>query len=267
MIGVAADVSFPAHAITSSNFSTTNFIGDSSPVTGDIRAILEGRVGGFRYGGNLRAVIREDVTVTAPGAAGPELASGPELRWGAAAGYQVHPIVEVMLEGFGGTGFRATTGTNALEIDAAARIKPSGSPFAITVGGGAGVLYGVGVPAARAFVGLLYAPTSQEKAQEAPAQVICPDIPDPVPGAKDARGCPVEAPRPPPDRDHDGIPDDLDQCPDDGGDVIRDPKNPAYTAAPITRPRRHPRRDRQVPRRRRRRDPRPGQPLLRLPRP
>jgi OmpA-OmpF porin, OOP family len=229
VLGIAADVSFPAHAITSSNFSTTNFIGDSSPVTGDLRAILEGRVGAFRYGGNLRAVIREDVTIAAPGATGPELASGSELRWGAAAGYQVTPIVEVMLEAFGGTGFRALPGSNSLEIDGAVRIKPHESPIAITLGGGAGVLYGVGVPAARAFAGLLYAPGAQQKPSEpVPAETVCPDIPDPVPGIKDARGCPVEAPRPPPDRDHDGIPDAIDKCPDAGGDVIRDLESPYY---------------------------------------
>ncbi len=254
VIGVAGDISFPAHAT-----SATNFIGDSSPVTGGIRGILDGKVGGFVYGANLRALLREDVTVGLNKTAG-NTTVGPEFRYGAAAGYHVSPIFQVLAEGFGGTGFRSAPGSNSLEIDGAVRIRPLDSFFAITVGGGPGVVPGVGVPAGRVFIGLTYAHETGDKDGDGIPDDVdqcptvpedfdgfedhdgcpdpdndgdripdaidkCPNTPENLNGYQDADGCPDEAP----DRDHDGIPDDLDKCPDAGGpDIIRNPKSAYY---------------------------------------
>ncbi len=259
LLGVAGDIAFPAHSLTA-----TNFIGDSSPVTGGIRGIVEGRLGAFSYGANLRALLRKDVSVSlvdsAANSTTPITTVGSELRYGVAAGYRVSPIFEVLAEGFGGTGFRSEPGTNSLEIDAAARIRPLGTNFAITVGGGAGVLRGVGVPLARGFAGILYAPATGDKDGDGIPDDVdkcptipedfdgfedhdgcpepdndgdkipdaldkCPNEPETINGFQDADGCPDETP----DKDHDGIPDNVDKCPDAGGpDIIRNPKSPYY---------------------------------------
>jgi outer membrane protein OmpA-like peptidoglycan-associated protein len=247
-LGVGGDLAFAAH-----KSDATNFIGDSSPVTGGVRGIVDGVVGGFSYAANLRALIRKDVTVGAT-------TVGPEMRYGVAAGYRFSPIFEVMAEGFGGTGFRKSAGSNSLEIDGAVRILPLDSGVAITAGGGAGVLKGVGVPAARAFAGIMYSrekgdrdhdgiPDDLDKCPTIPEDFDgfedhdgcpeddndndkipdvrdkCPNTPENVNGYQDADGCPDE----PPDRDKDGIPDDADKCPDAGGpDVIRVPQHKWY---------------------------------------
>ncbi len=254
LLGAAGDISFPAHSTTD-----TNFIGDSSPLSGGLRGILDGKLGNFSYGANLRALFRKDVTVGLNTTA-PNTVVGSEFRYGAAAGYKVSPILEILAEGYGGTGFRSEPGTNSLEIDAAARIRPLGTNFAITVGGGAGVLRGVGVPAARAFAGLLYAPATGDKDGDGIPDDVdkcptipedfdgfedhdgcpepdndgdripdeldkCPNEPETINGFQDADGCPDEAP----DQDHDGIPDSVDKCPDAGGpDIIRNPKSQYY---------------------------------------
>jgi len=254
LLGVAGDISFPAHSLTA-----TNFIGDSSPLSGGLRGILDGKLGAFTYGANLRALFRKDVTVGLNTTA-PNTVVGSEFRYGAAAGYKISPILEVLAEGFGGTGFRSEPGSNSLEIDAAARIRPLGSNFAITVGGGAGVLRGVGVPVARAFAGLLYAPQTGDKDGDGIPDDVdkcptipedfdgfedhdgcpepdndgdripdeldkCPNEPETINGFQDADGCPDETP----DQDHDGIPDNVDKCPDAGGpDIIRNPKSQYY---------------------------------------
>ncbi len=260
LLGLGGDISFPAHSL-----SATNFIGDSSPLSGGLRGILDGRMGAFSYGANLRALFRKDVAVNLVGdgaavSSAPVTTVGSEFRYGAAAGYRVSPIFEVLAEGFGGTGFRSEPGTNSLEIDAAARIRPLGTNFAITLGGGAGLLRGVGVPAARAFAGILYAPATGDKdgdgipddvdkcptipedfdgfedhdgcpepdndGDKIPDELDkCPNEPETINGFQDADGCPDETP----DHDHDGIPDNVDKCPDAGGpDIIRNPKSPYY---------------------------------------
>ena len=208
LLGVAGDISFPAHSLTA-----TNFIGDSSPLSGGLRGILDGKLGAFTYGANLRALFRKDVTVGLNTTA-PNTVVGSEFRYGAAAGYKISPILEVLAEGFGGTGFRSEPGSNSLEIDAAARIRPLGSNFAITVGGGAGVLRGVGVPVARAFAGLLYAPQTGDKDGDGIPDDVdkCPTIPEDFDGFEDHDGCPE------PDNDGDGIPDALDKCPNEPED-------------------------------------------------
>jgi len=254
-IGVAADVAFPAHST-----SSTNFIGDSTPVTGALRGILEGNLGRFEYGANLRAIFRESVTVGLNNTA-PNTTVGSEFRYGVAAGYNITPVFEVLAEGFGATGFSSSPGTNSLEVDGALRLRLAGSAVALTGGGGGGVATGVGVPDARVFLGLAYAqvvhdrdgdgiPDNLDKCPDQPeahddlfdgsgcphvrdrdgdgipdSVDKCPDEAETLNGYQDEDGCPDTLP----DRDKDGIPDKLDKCPDAGGpDVIRDPNSQYY---------------------------------------
>jgi OOP family OmpA-OmpF porin len=234
VLGLAGDISFPAHST-----SSTNFIGDSSPVSGGLRGIVEGQIGKFIYGANLRALFQEDITVGQNSSA-PNTTVGSEFRYGVAAGYNVTRILQILAEGFGGTGFRSEPGTNSLEVDGALRLLPHDSPFAFTAGGGGGVLTGVGVPAWRTFLGVVFSPVVRETAPVPVAETDrdgdgisdkkdkCPGEPETLNGFQDADGCPDELP----DRDHDGVPDSLDKCPDAGGpDIIRNP-NSAYYGCP-----------------------------------
>jgi outer membrane protein OmpA-like peptidoglycan-associated protein len=254
VLGAGAEISFPAHSL-----SDTNFIGDSSPLTGGIRGILDGRVGGFSYGANLRGIFRQDITVGQNPRA-QNTVVGSEFRYGVAAGYQVSPIFEVLVEGFGGTGFRSEPGTNSLEVDGAIRIRPLDSNISITAGAGPGVLRGVGVPLVRAFAGIMFAkeggdldhdgiPDDLDKCPTVPEDFdgfedhdgcpepdndgdripddkdLCPNEGETLNGFQDNDGCPDDVP----DRDHDGIPDNNDKCPDAGGpDIIRNPKSQYY---------------------------------------
>jgi outer membrane protein OmpA-like peptidoglycan-associated protein len=247
-LGVGADLSFAAHSS-----SATNFIGDSSPVTGGIKGIAEGNIGAFEYGANLRALLRKDVSVAST-------TVGSEFRYGVAAGYNISPVFEVIAEGFGGTGFRKEAGTNSLEIDGAVRVRPLDTGVIITVGGGGGAVPGVGVPSGRAFLGVMWGkeqgdkdhdgiPDDVDKCPTVPEDFDgfedhdgcpeddndgdripdtmdkCPNEPETINGFQDADGCPDEVP----DRDKDGIPDTLDKCPDQGGpDIIRNPKSQYY---------------------------------------
>lgn len=252
-VGLGGDIAFAAHAS-----DATNFIGNSSPVTGGVRAILDGSVGGFFYGGNLRALLRKDVSVGLNQGVS-NTVIGPEMRYGLAAGYRLSPAFEMLAEGFGGTGFRSAPGTNSLEVDGAIRYRVSNS-LTLTVGGGAGVVQGVGVPAGRAFLGLSYGshkgdqdhdgipddadkcPTVAEDVdgfedwdgcpepdndqdQIPDAKDQCPNTRENKNGFQDDDGCPDEAP----DRDHDGVGDSVDKCPDAGGsDIIKNAKNPYF---------------------------------------
>jgi OmpA-OmpF porin, OOP family len=255
VIGIAGDLAFVAHST-----SSTNFIGDSSPVTGAIRGIIGGDVGKFEYGVNLRGVAREDVTVGINTNA-PNTTIGPEFRYSGAGGYNITKVWEVFVEGFGATGFRSEPGTNSLEIDGALRVRPNDT-ITITGGAGPGVLQGVGVPAVRVFLGVMYAPGDGDRDGDGIKDSVdrcpdeggnvsrdsdsprygcpdhdkdgdlipddkdkCPNEPETMNGYQDADGCPDELP----DRDKDGIPDAVDKCPDAGGpDVIRDPKSQYY---------------------------------------
>ena len=208
VLGAGAEISFAAHSL-----SDTNFIGDSSPVTGGIRGIVEGQVGAFSYGANLRGIFREDVSlqVQAP-KAGPDTVVGSEFRYGVAAGYQVSPIFQVLVEGFGGTGFRSEPGSNSLEVDGAVRIRPLDTTR----------LHHAGrrprrpprrrrPPRPR----LRRAPVLQGDGRHRPRRHPrrCRQVPHRPRGLRRLRG-PLRLPRKP-DNDGDRIPDDKDLCPNE----------------------------------------------------
>ena len=91
---------------------------------------------------------------------------------------------------------------------------PSG--FSLLVGGGTGLTPGVGTPAARAFLGLGYAPpldNDRDKDGIRDRDDACPDDPEDVDAFQDEDGCPD------PDNDADGVLDVDDACPDDPEDL------------------------------------------------
>ena len=167
-------------------------------MTVGLRGIFDGAAGPLQFGLNLRGVFRETARLAST-------TVGPvDFRYGAGLGFRVSPIFRVLAEGYGSTQFSAKNGTNTLEADGALEISPLSSSVIIRVGGGAGILEGVGVPAARAFLGLAYAHEIGDKDGDGIPDDVdkCPTIPEDKDGFEDADGCPD------PDNDGDKIPDE-----------------------------------------------------------
>ncbi|MBL9023361.1 MAG: OmpA family protein [Myxococcales bacterium] len=239
-LGGAVDIAAGLGHITAED----KFIGNDSPVTIGWRGIADFYYEGFFAAVNLRGIYRGESTL------GTTTVGPVEFRYSAGAGYEITPIIHVMAEGFGSTQFSGTKGTNTLEIDGNVRIIPLGSGLAINVGGGAGIVEGVGVPLARAMVGLTFSmeagdqdadgindnddtcPAKPEDKDQFEDEDGCPeddndkdgvvDTKDKCPlkaevinGFKDDDGCPDEVK----DSDKDGIPDGSDKCPDQAGAV------------------------------------------------
>ena len=248
VFGLAGGIEFPTGHASGSG----GFIGNDSPLTGQLRAIFDGASGPVSFGLNLGGVFRQDAQI------GNQKIGPVDFRYGVGAGYRISPVFRVLAEGYGATQFTGENGTNTLEIDGAFEIRPLDSPLIFRIGGGTGVLQGVGVPVGRGIVSIMFSheekdsdgdgiPDSRDKCpfeaedfdgfEDADG---CPDpdndkdgIPDKedacpnVPGDKSPdpkkNGCPFSIA----DRDHDGVPDDVDKCPDEGGPiVIRNPKSP-----------------------------------------
>ena len=231
LLGAALDLSFPVgHAFSNESSPTSQayYLGNSSPVTGGLRAIFDGHAGPLEVGVNLRGEFRESAQLAT-------ITVGPvDFRYGVGLGYHVRPSFRIIAEGFGSTQFSAQSSTNTLEVDGALELSVLSSRILIRPGGGAGIVGGVGVPAGRAFLGVTYVhdPALAPKAAAVVAEPeICPQTPEDITPthALPPRGPTPKPVAPPSDRDHDGIPDDVDKCPDAGGpDVITTPKNPYY---------------------------------------
>ncbi len=250
VVGLGGDLSFPTGNATGGDGA---YLGNSSPVTGGLRAIFDGESGRWSFGANLRGVIR------APATLGTTQVGPVDFRYGAGLGFRVSPIFRVLAEGFGSTQFQSKNGTNALEVAGAFEIKPIETPVIFRVGGGAGVLQGVGVPDARAIVSITFAhevgdqdgdsvadntdkcPTIPEDKDEfedddgcpdpdndqdgvADLSDKCPSQPETVNGFQDTDGCPDTIA----DRDKDGIPDADDKCADEGGKGVINRPGPNY---------------------------------------
>ncbi len=140
---------------------------------------------------------------------------GAELRYGVGAAYQVAPMMQVMVDGFGSTRFSGQAGTNSLEALLGGRLTPETVPIAITAAVGTGVVRGIGVPAFRAALGLIYVaePSDQDGDGILDEKDGCPTIAEDFDGHEDADGCPDT------DNDDDGIADVDDRCPNEPEDL------------------------------------------------
>ena len=103
--------------------------------------------------------------------------------------------------------------TNPAEFDAAMRFYLPATVNLI-MGAGFGLNHGLGSPVARAFLGIGWAPDHRDRDHDGVLDVDdrCPDEPEDRDGFQDADGCPD------PDNDGDGIPDAVDKCPDEPED-------------------------------------------------
>jgi thrombospondin type 3 repeat protein len=142
---------------------------------------------------------------------------GSEILYGVAADAPIDRKTDVVLELYGRTGlnqFAAFYGdVNPFEIDVAAKRSVAGM-WSITAGGGRGLGNGLGAPDLRLFLGANFNPDFRDRDHDGVYDVNdkCPDEPEDRDGFQDADGCPD------PDNDNDGIPDVRDKCPNEPED-------------------------------------------------
>ena len=138
--------------------------------------------------------------------------AGQELTYAAAAGVDVaNKRLRLMAELYGHYDFSSDADYTArapLELDVAARVRV-GIGFALTGGVGVGVLQGAGSPRPRVFLGVSFEkPVSDRDGDGIPDNLDkCPDVAEDRDGFQDQDGCPD------PDNDGDGILDSADKCP------------------------------------------------------
>jgi outer membrane protein OmpA-like peptidoglycan-associated protein len=119
---------------------------------------------------------------------------GHQLTYGAGLGYSVIPEVELLAEVYGAKGL---VSDNFTDLDTAPLLFMGGArfhagDFTFNLAGGGGILSGVGVPQFQVLGGAIWAPREEYD----PDAVVFPDW----------------------DRDGDGIPNDVDKCPDESED-------------------------------------------------
>ena len=168
-----------------------------------------GHSGSFRLGLNAGVLLREH-TYFYDVTAGSEFvyAGGIGYRFGGYAGK-----VEIGAEADGALGLEPVrTGWTVAEAPLEAlpyvRIDPS-DEWEIQAGAGIGLVAGYGIPLVRGFVGVRFHPVAHDRDHDGVPddRDKCPDVAEDRDGVQDDDGCPEE------DSDHDGVPDDEDKCP------------------------------------------------------
>jgi hypothetical protein len=143
---------------------------------------------------------------------------GPQILYGAAAAYSVGKRTDLIIEMFGRSGLNQFASfyndVNPFEIDLAGRRSISGM-WSVTAGAGRGLGNGIGAPDLRLFAGLAFNPDFRDRDHDGIYDINdkCPDQPEDHDGFQDEDGCPD------PDNDNDGLPDTIDKCPDEPEDM------------------------------------------------
>jgi hypothetical protein len=104
-----------------------------------------------------------------------------------------------------------------LELDASTRIALGGD-FSLLVGVGTALNDGYGDTHLRGLLSLAWAPRAHDRDGDGIPDDLdqCPDLPEDKDGFEDEDGCPEM------DNDDDGIPDSLDRCPNEKGSEERE---------------------------------------------
>jgi OOP family OmpA-OmpF porin len=137
---------------------------------------------------------------------------GPQLLYGAAADYSIAKKTNLILELAGRSGLNQFAqfynDVNPFEIDLAGRRAINGM-WSVTAGVGRGVGNGIGAPDLRLFAMVNFNPDFRDRDHDGvyDTEDKCPDQPEDRDGFQDEDGCPD------PDNDGDGIPDVKDKCP------------------------------------------------------
>jgi OmpA-OmpF porin, OOP family len=133
---------------------------------------------------------------------------GKQVLYGAAVDYRVLKDMSVLAEVNGRVGSWTYVDANPLEAEVAMRAYLP-AMFSLLMGVGVGLDHGIGSPMMRGFVGLGWAPDFRDRDHDGIIDALdrCPDEPEDKDGFQDEDGCPDE------DNDNDGIPDAVDKCP------------------------------------------------------
>ncbi len=195
-------------APTASAMANDKYIGDSS-FTGGLRAIGDVQIKAFSVAGNVVGVLRQTSRVG-------DAKIGDELRYSVAAGYQLSPVLRVVVESFANSRLISkSNGSGSMEGLLGAQVTPMNSPFMFMAGLGTGIVNGVGAPGFRGFMGLVFVKEVRDQDGDGIPDNVdqCPNEPEDFDGFQDSDGCPD------PDNDGDGILDVNDKCPLQAEDV------------------------------------------------
>jgi outer membrane protein OmpA-like peptidoglycan-associated protein len=162
---------------------------------------------GLHLGFNGGVAIRKSETLA-------NVEAGSEIVYAAAIGYRIGGIAgstEFGLEGVGAVGLEEADEEEA-PLEAFVFLRHFFNEDWQIIGGPAfGIIPGYGVPTVRAFVGVRYTPTSNDRDADGvgDSEDQCPDDAEDRDGTQDSDGCPDEDP----DGDRDGVADYDDLCP------------------------------------------------------
>lgn len=182
-----------------------SFIGDESLRVGG-HAIVQLVQSGFHLAVNVGGFYRPERTFLSTTA-------GSQLTYRAAIGYEVTPLIMVFGEVDGAFGLSAELDQNPLEARLGGRLRAGDLTFSL--GAGAGIISGVGVPTARVLAGMSYAPRHGDRDGDGieDEDDACPTEAEDMDDFEDQDGCPEE------DNDQDGMLDADDPCPTQAEDM------------------------------------------------
>jgi hypothetical protein len=207
---------------------TSSFLGEGS-VTSEARLLPEYRLAGLGFHGALGFKVRghrEDFACNAVGEAACKSRFGHELPFGLGISFRPEMLgidekgrMTWFLEMHGHLPAGpekpfTSTAASSLELDLASRFAV-GADVSILAGLQTSLLSGVGAAPIRGMISLSWAPRNHDKDGDGIPDDVdqCPDLPEDKDGFQDADGCPDA------DNDEDGIPDKLDKCPNTKEDV------------------------------------------------
>lgn len=189
---------------------TGDYNGGARNVQAIPKAIFDHRfIGGVRIGANVGVAIRERTTLL-------NVDAGSEFLYAAALGYRFGGWqtgkTELGVELNGGVGL-AEQDNEELPLEAFPYLRHDPDPDWQIIGGpGIGVIPGYGVPTFRVFFGVRYHPTSHDRDHDGVPDDDdrCPDVAEDIDHDRDTDGCPEDDL----DSDRDGVADKDDECPE-----------------------------------------------------
>lgn len=184
--------------------ASDRFVGDGG-ITAGAQIIPEFRHERFRVAANIGGAYRGNQVLLSTEA-------GSELTYGIAGSVAATPLLNVMLELAGSSRLTKQVDENPMEVRIAGQLRQSDLVF--TLGAGAGVISGIGVPVFRVLGGASWSPQALDGDHDGvrDADDLCPTEPEDLDGNYDEDGCPES------DNDGDGVDDSVDRCPDEAED-------------------------------------------------
>ena len=184
------------------------YIGDRTPTFGG-QAIVELVNSGFHIAGNIGGIWRDGDTLFST-------VARAQLTYGLAMAYDITPLVDVFVEATGATSFSGEVDENPLEARLGARLRVD--DIVLSLGGGAGIIAGLGVPQFRVLGRFMWAPSSVDAESDGINDAVdsCPTDAEDRDDWIDTDGCPES------DNDDDGILDAADNCPNEAEDMDGD---------------------------------------------